>query len=396
MLKKVRKKFIIVAVTSVLLVLFCILGTINLVNYIGVTRNADELIDILKEGGGGFGVPPFPNFSPETPYSTRYFTVTMSDTGYVVDMNLNRIASVSVEDAVACASELFSANRTGGFYGNFRYGTMSLRGDNTMYIFVDCSAELSNFRDFLFASLGIGIAGVAVVFILILIFSGRIMKPVAESYRKQKQFITDAGHEIKTPLTIIGANTEVIEIQSGESEWTKGIKEQIARLTSLTEKLIFLARMEEQSKIIMFEFSLSDAVRESVQPFAAVAAANGVTLKAEVQDGVSYTGNEEMLRRLVALLVDNALKYTDGGEIGITLRAEGNRKIIETRNRASYIEDGDLSPLFGRFTRGDASRNSGTGGHGIGLSVVSAIVEAHKGKLKAECKDGTAIFTIIL
>ena len=396
MLRKVRKKFILVAVSSVFLVLLCILGTINVVNYAGVIRNADRLIAVLKEGDGGFIAPPGQNLSPEAPYATRYFTVTVSEAGRVTELNLNRIVSVSVEEAVSWAEQLYSAGRTTGFYENFRYGTLDLRTGSTMYLFVDCSAELGNFRNFLLASIVIGFAGLAVVFVLIFVFSGKIMEPVAESYRKQKRFITDAGHEIKTPLTIIGANTEVIEMQTGESEWTRGIKEQIARLTSLTEKLIFLTKMEEQTNLPMFEFSLSDAVKESVQAFSAVAASRGMTLSQDIQSGLIYSGNEEMIRQLVTLLTDNALRYTDGDSVAVSLRAEGGKRILETRNRASYLRDGDLGGLFERFARGDGSRNSQTGGHGIGLSVAQAIVEAHRGKIRAECRQGVAIFTVTL
>lgn len=227
-------------------------------------------------------------------------------------------------------------------------------------------------------------------------FSDRIMQPVAESYRKQKQFITDAGHELKTPLTIIGANTEVIEMQGGESEWTKGIKEQISRLTSLTEKLIFLAKMEEQNDLPMFEFSLSDVIEESIQEFSTMAASKGIELVFDIQKGVFYTGNEEMIRRMISLLADNAIKYTDGNVVTFSLRTEGNKKVIEVKNPASYIAEGDMSGLFERFARGDISRNSGTGGHGIGLSVVRVIAEAHNGRLKGECRNGIAVITAIL
>src|SRR5699024_8928513 len=123
-----------------------------------------------------------------------------------------------------------------------------------------------------------------------------------------------------TPLTIIGANTEVIEMQGGESEWTKGIKEQISRLTSLTEKLIFLAKMEEQNDLPMFEFSLSDVIEESIQEFSAVAASTGIELVFDIQKGVFYTGNEEMIRRMISLLADNAIKYTDGNVVTFSLR----------------------------------------------------------------------------
>ncbi len=384
------------AVCSVFIVMLCILGTINIVNYTKVVNNADEIIDILKEGNGEFGNFPGQDFSPEMPFSTRYFTVTLAPDGKVVRMNLNKIVSVSVEEAASYATELSAKGKASGFYGNFRYGVLSMHTGETMYLFVDCFVELESFNNFLLASIVIGSVGVAVVFVLVFIFSGRIMKPVAESYRKQKQFITDAGHEIKTPLTVIGANTELIEMLSGESEWTKGIKEQIERLKNLTEKLIFLAKTEEQTNISMFEFSLTDAVRETIQSFAAVAASRNISLTTDIQNDLCYIGNEEMIRQLVSLLTDNALKYTDGDTVAVTLRAENGKRILETRNRASYMRDGSLNGVFERFARGDSSRNSQTGGQGIGLSVSKAIVEAHKGKIKGECRSGIVTFTVIL
>ena len=396
MFRKVRKKFVIVAVCSVFIVMLCILGTINIVNYTKVVNNADEIIDILKEGNGEFGNFPGQDFSPEMPFSTRYFTVTLAPDGKVVRMNLNKIVSVSVEEAASYATELSAKGKASGFYGNFRYGVLSMHTGETMYLFVDCFVELESFNNFLLASIVIGSVGVAVVFVLVFIFSGRIMKPVAESYRKQKQFITDAGHEIKTPLTVIGANTELIEMLSGESEWTKGIKEQLERLKNLTEKLIFLAKTEEQTNISMFEFSLTDAVRETIQSFAAVAASRNISLTTDIQNDLCYIGNEEMIRQLVSLLTDNALKYTDGDTVAVTLRAENGKRILETRNRASYMRDGSLNGVFERFARGDSSRNSQTGGQGIGLSVSKAIVEAHKGKIKGECRSGIVTFTVIL
>ncbi|HIR40032.1 MAG TPA: HAMP domain-containing histidine kinase [Candidatus Coproplasma stercoripullorum] len=396
MFSKVRKKFIIVSICSIFIVLFCILGTINIVNYIGVVQVGDSAIAALKEGEGHFNAHPSQDISPEMPFYTRYFTVTLNYDGRVVRTDLNSIVSVTEDEAKSYAQDAFTAGSDSGFYGVYRYGVLEMRDGYRMYIFVDCSVGLDNFSNFLISSVVIGCAGVAVVFVLIFIFSGRIMKPVAESYKRQKQFITDAGHEIKTPLTIIGANTELVEMQSGQSEWTEGIKEQVARLSALTEKLVYLARMDEQTAISMFEFSLSDVVEESMKEFAVVAEAHKVVLKCDIQKGVLYTGNEEMIRRLVALLADNALKYTDGDYIKVSLKAVKNKNIIEMSNIASYMKDGDLDGLFERFVRGDASRNSETGGSGIGLSVARAIAEAHKGKIRGECRNGIVSFTVTL
>lgn len=276
--------------------------------------------------------------------------------------------------------------------------------------------------------------GLAVVFVMIYFFSGKILKPVSESYEKQKRFITDASHEIKTPLTIIDANTEVIEMMEGENEWTISTRKQVARLTSLTEKLVFLSRMDEEAtKLEMLEFSLSDAILDTAEPFKAIARTKGKKLTIDVTDGILYTGDEKTIRQLVSILLDNAMKYsgcssvsfeksninkknlnktsqtqndcvtTTGDtapEIELTMRPSGKTRIItvwNTVDETANIKKGRQDMLFERFYRTDTSHNSKTGGFGIGLSAAYAIVKAHKGKITAESKDGRSIkFTIVL
>ncbi len=376
------------SVSAVLAVVMCI---VNIINYANVVENADSLISVLKDGGGSFdqGMHGKP-ISPETPYETRYYTVLLNSDGTAIDVNVDAIAAVDKNDAEAFAEKLYKEGKTSGFLGNYRYNSF-LTKTGTMYIFVDCTRELASFRGFLWSSIAVSAASLLLVFILLIIFSGKAMKPVAESYAKQKRFITDASHEIKTPLTIIGADTDVIELNGGACEWTKDIKDQIARLTSLTEKLVFLARMDEEGRTLNFTtFCLSDAAEETVQPFYAVAASRGLRLNISIQPNVTYCGDEAMIRQMLSLLVDNALKYADGDEVEVTLATSGNKIRLAVKNRASYLQSGNLDVLFERFYRNDASRNSETGGHGIGLSVVQSIVAAHKGKISA-VKDGEII-----
>lgn len=412
MIKRLRKKFIIVATCSVLAVLMLIVGIINIVNYASVVSNADRIVAILKDGGGSFGggnkfengEPPSGEFddmhqrptSPETPFKTRFFTVVLDDSGTAIEINTDKITAVDETQAKSYAEKLFKKNATTGFYGNYRYGT-AIEENGVMYIFVDCTEELSNFNSFLLVSILVGVSAFAAVFILVFLLSGKVTKPIAESYAKQKQFITDASHEIKTPLTVIGANTEVLEMQGVENEWTQSIKEQVKRLTSLTEKLVFLARMDEENQTLKAtDFSLSDAVEETVKPFLAVAVSKGLTIECDVQKDITYCGDESLLRQLISLLVDNALKYSDENrKIAVCLKTAGNRVNLTVSNPAKDL-DGDLSVLFERFYRTDKSRNSETGGHGVGLSVAYAIVAAHKGKISARAENGIAVFSVTL
>ena len=402
---------------SVFAVLVLIVGIINIVSYVNIVEGADGIVTLLKQGGGTFGsldggdydvpgVPPdgedggrpMPPMSPETPFETRYFTVVIGDKGEVKMINTDRIAAVNDDSAASYATRLFEKGKRSGFSDNYRYGTSEAPNGDIMYIFVDCTRELTSYRTFLVTSIAVGFVALIAVFVLVFFISGRVIKPLAESYEKQKRFITDASHELKTPLTVIGANTEVLEMQGVENEWTRGIKDQVKRLTSLTEKMVFLARMDEENQNVKpTDFSLSGAVEESVKPFTAVALSRGNSLIAHIQPNLTYRGDESMIRRLVGLLVDNAIKYSDEGmDIDIELKSVGKKLRLTVTNSCTALTEGEENLLFERFYRSDKSRNSETGGHGIGLSVAQSIVNAHKGSIKAEVRNGTVTFTVIL
>ena len=202
-----------------------------------------------------------------------------------------------------------------------------------------------------------------------------------------------------TPLAIIDANAEVIEMIDGENEWTQSIRKQIKRLTALTEKLVYLSRMDEDGyKMQMESFDISQAAEDMTELFKTSSKARGITLKAETEEGLNYYGNEASIRQLISIMLDNALKYTDeNGVIEVKLKAAGKNRILTFYNTVEEIEKGKLDFLFERFYRLDKSRNSETGGHGIGLSVAKAIAEAHGGKISAESTDGKSIlFTVAL
>lgn len=226
-----------------------------------------------------------------------------------------------------------------------------------------------------------------------LIFSRFAVKLFAESYQKQKRFITDASHEIKTPLTIIDANTEVLNMEYGENEWLKSTSNQVKRLTKLTERLVFLSRMDEEREVLpKTDFSMSDAVYEAARSFKAMAKSQNITLNISVQPNVSYYGDKSSIIRLVFLLLENAMKYSDDeGTVSLKFCTNGKNKVLSVKNTVAEIQKGKLDMLFDRFYRIDKSRNSQTGGFGIGLSVAKAIVNAHKGKITAVSFDGKSI-----
>ena len=215
-----------------------------------------------------------------------------------------------------------------------------------------------------------------------------------ESYEKQKQFITDAGHEIKTPLTIIDADAEVLQADIGDNEWLEDIRAQTRRLAALTNDLIYLSKMEEADrKLQMIEFPFSDMVMETAQSFQALARTQEKSFLCQIQPMVPLCGDERALRQLVSILLDNALKYTgEGGSIRFTLQRQARVLHLEVWNTTRQpVSTGNLDMLFDRFYRMDRSRSSQTGGYGIGLSIAKAIVAAHKGKISAVSRDGKSL-----
>lgn len=408
MIKRLQRKFIISAMAAVTIVLSIIMIIINSVNYVNIIKSANNLLNILEDNNGVFPMeekdnphaedkdekkPPKMDISKEAPFQTRYFTVEITPEGNVYRIDTGKIAAISTETAKEYALELYNQNKTEGRRDCYIYRANSSQNGNTMYIFLNVENDLKNFYTFLWSSIAVSIIGIVFVLILIVVFSKRIVSPMAQSYEKQKTFITDASHEIKTPLAVIEANTEVVEIENGESQWTRSIKEQISRLSELTEKLVFLAKMDEERNIfVMTEFSLSKVAQEITEGFNGMAKAQNKKYTVSIDSDIGVKADEKAIKQLLSILIENAFKYSDReGNIAVAVKKNGKYKEIEVRNTADNLKKGDLSILFERFYRLDSSRNSNTGGSGIGLSIAKAIAEAHKGKIKAYSLDGKEI-----
>lgn len=419
MIRDLRKKFILVAMLSTMLVLTAIMGVVNFSNYREMLDRADEMTALLEQNDGKFPEEPSwheqddtetppakpendekdkSRFSVETPFETRYFTVTVDENGEVTDCDLDRIAAVDEETAEEYTQTAQQKNKTTGFQGIYRYRVTETE-DGAKYVFLDCRREISNFRTVLVTTISVSLLGLAAVFVLVVIFSRMVFRPVEESIQKQKRFITDASHELKTPLTIIDANIEVMEMESGESQWTKSTRKQIQRLSGLVQQLVTLSRLDEEKGLEeKCEFNLSEAVSECVQPYESLAQTREKNLTLNIEEDITYTGDERSIRQLAGILMDNAVKYSsENGNITLTLKKKGKKIFLEVYNDADDLPQGKLDVLFERFYRLDSSRNSDTGGSGIGLSMAKAIVQAHKGKITAENKNGRGLtITVIL
>ena len=401
MIRKLKRKFVLLSMTSLLVLLAVIVAGMNLLNYRSVVEEADAILSVLSQNKGMFpdadGRPDRkfpPRFSPETPYESRFFSVFYDGAGRAVNADVRKIASVSQEDAVSLADGVLEKGRLTGFAGSYRYMVDSAPG-GTRVTFLDCGRRLDAFRQFLISSAFMSALGFGAVFTVILILSGRIIRPIAEAYEKQKRFITDAGHEIKTPLTIINANVDILEL-GGENESLADIKGQTQRLKSLTEDLMMLSRMEEaEDKLLKIEFPVSDVVLETAGEFRALAESENKEFICEIEPMLTLNGNDKSIRQLVSIFLDNALKYSpEGSKIKLTLARQGRMIRLSVSNAAKFdLDPEQLERVFDRFYRADSSRNSETGGHGIGLSVAKAIVTAHGGKIAAAV-EGEKTFVV--
>ena len=435
MIRKLRRQFILVAMSSTFVVLFIIIGALNILNYGTIVRQKDDILTILSDNQGRFptGFGPMRNprengfsgqqteeknfpwmqdgkgpwfredFSREMPYETRFFTVTIEN-GEAVKKDLGMIASIeedaSEEYAKTVVAKFEKRGKSKGFYDEYRY-MITKTEQGYSVIFVDCASDLSGFRKELVTSIVVSALGFFAVYLLVLFFSKKVFRPVEESYQKQKHFITDASHELKTPLTIISANVEVMEMEAEESKWSQSIKKQVSRMIGLVDQLVTLSRLDEQVESSKERFSLSDAILDTAQNYVTVAESGGKEFSIDVAENLSMNGDEKQIRQMTGLLLDNAMKYAAGGsedtkaterpKIRISLQQKGKKAELRLWNTTDELAQGAHDELFERFYRPDSSRSSKTGGSGIGLSIVKSIAEAHHGKVTAVSKDGKSI-----
>ena len=438
MISKLKRRFIILAMAALAILLAVIVAGMNIINYEKVVSDADERIEVIEENYGRFlNVPggslmpqgdvieqddmdddedfdpddmfdredePFfgrggekgPFMTRDEAEESRFFIATAGQDGEIQQVNVDRISSVDETEARSYANEALSSGKDEGFVGEFRYSVEN-DGPGMRITFLDCGRVLESFRDFLRYSILMSLAGLAVMFGVITFFAGRIVRPVAESYEKQKRFITDAGHEIKTPLAIIKANIDLMDMELDKKRVDKAelkenlgdINSQVDRLTDLTNDLVYLSRMEEGDSLVMTEVPLSDIVSETAASFGPLAEEQGKTIEAKIESMISVQGSTKELEKLLSIVLENAVKYSSDPKIGVSLKKEGKNAVLEVRNQTDgELTNEMLSHVFERFYRTDSSRNSATGGHGIGLSMASAIVKAHGGKISAHTSTG--------
>lgn len=432
MLKKMRWRFIGAAMAAFATVVLILVVGMNLWNRHIIIQRQDDILSRLAEWETGaaagpehrqdrpqgpgrldqqdapperdqdrqdkdFAMPgPFGGHSPEFRYSLRYFVVRCDETGVSTGTDREFIASVDAEQAAQWGEEVVKSGRTSGYRNGYRYLRQTTM-EGSVVLFLNAEQEIQSMRIMLLVSSVVALVSLLVVFALVVLFSKRAIAPYARNIETQKRFITDASHELKTPLTAISASADVLSMDLPDNEWVVSIQAECARLARLVGDLVTLSRLDEAQPFPdKSEFSLSDTVWEIAEPAAAVAKARGLGYTQDIADGLTLCGDRAAVQQMASILLDNALKYTSpGGEVRLSLtrlRGKTQLEVFNTCDTAGL----DLSRLFDRFYRSDTARAQQSSGNGVGLSIAQATAQRHGGSIAVKAGGGGLTFTVKL
>lgn len=428
MIRALKKRFIRTAMIAVTVLLILIFGALNLVNAWSArseTKLVLEMLTDMETNGRRPDRPDGQNGPPEWELSEPpendlqegerkgflskplteddwraavYFTVRTLD-GAVVETDVSRISSVSAEAAVSYGEKALAAGEQTGTIGDFRYASATAKTGETVWVFLENSNRTAAVLRVAALSGLAALVGWGLMLLLVIFLTKKAIAPIAENMDRQRQFITDAGHELKTPIAIIRANTEAMEMISGQNKWSRNISAQVTRLSELTRNLLTLARAEEVPQAgSLSELDFSALTQQTAKTFQEPMALRGITLDAEIEPDLRLRGSRDQLSTLLSILFDNAVKYAAEGST-VTLRLTRADKMLRLRmeNDCETLPDCPPERLFDRFYRADSARTQKSGGFGIGLSAAQVITVRHRGRLEAEYPaDRRIAFTVFL
>ena len=405
MIAKLRLKFIAIATAAVFLVIVALVGLVNSVMYHKTLDNVYTVANYIAENDGKMPSKHKklnPNFTDEDVYRIRFFAVTLDKEGNVSESNFGRIAAIDEGDLDTFVEEAASHKfRRGHFsYGDSEYAYAASDTNNgTVVVFFDCTNEMKTINDFRQMSFLFGLVCLLLFTAIVSIFSKKAVQPVITNMESQKQFITNASHELKTPLAVIAANTEVIEMTNGESEWTQSTTRQVNRMNKLISDLITISKFGEKDKKELTDVDASKIVSDCAADFETVITNQGKRFTASIAENVTVKAVDEGIRQIANILLDNAAKYCDDGgsvELSLSHKAASKGMRLSVSNTYAEGKDVDLSRFFERFYRKDESHNSKKQGYGIGLAMAQGYAEEFGGKISVSYKGDTITFTVVI
>lgn len=403
MISSLRRKFLLIALVSLIGTMTVLCAAIGVGIHCTTANRIDRAISILQQNGGSF-LPPESHFdpsdsqfqvTPETPFETRYFLVELTAQREIALVDLEHIAALDRQTVVDTISRIVAAGTDRGYVGYYRFGIFPREDGGSTVIVLDCFLQLQSASNMLRITVSMFLACFLIVSVLLLFLSKRAIRPFADNLERQRQFVTDASHELKTPLAILSADMGLLEDAYGKDKWLESARAQIARLDQLIRNLVELARTEEAVREgAAAALDLSEIAWASAEAFQPLAEAAGKTLSADIAEGLTLRGTQDQFFRLLSILLDNAVKYCDpGGTIRLRVFQRGRHISISVSNPCAGVDPAQLPRYFDRFYRADPSRDRATGGYGIGLSTAKAIVLRHRGRIAGRYGDGVITFT---
>ena len=356
----------------------------------------DDYGDYLD--GLPYGRPSRPGFQErDTDFAANFFTyfcVYLDPAENILRWTSDRKNLYTDKDIQTLTSAaLASANEFGRVDGQFF--RLKDTDSGSLLVVLDTRMEVSRAHSLLKTTVVTGLLAYLLLGLTAALLIRRMARPVQEAFDKQKQFVWDASHELKTPLAVISANAEVLAGEIGDNEWLQYIQSEVKRTDHLVQNLLTLARMDKGTvEPVFLPFDLSQAVLQVALPFESNVYEAGKTLEIDIPDGITFRGDRDMIQQLTVILLDNAVKYSDdGGAIFLTLEAKG--PVLRVRNTGPAIPPDMLPRIFDRFFRADTAHSRETPGNGLGLAIAKSIVDAHRGTITAESspESGTA-FTV--
>lgn len=415
MIHRLRRKFLILAFAAVVLILAGALGLINGITYMKMRSEVNTLLTAIVQNDGimpshqpgtstesWLSDPEWYNDTPEFAHQTRYFSVIMDESGKIRRLNLSNISAFNELQALEIARSLADQAQPQGLFKNKRasycYSVTPRTDGGKLVVVMDCTRDVGAVDAFMRYSLRFGLVCVLLYMLVLMFLSNYAIRPFVENVASQKRFITNAGHELKTPIAIISANAEALELISGKSQWTDNILFQVKRVTRLINELIMLAKMGEknQRELKKETMDISHTFAEVVQSFTPVVEGEKKKLVTEIQPDILAETNPKYLYEIFTILLDNAAKYCDdGGTIRARLETHGKQGFrAQVSNDYKNGAGVDYSHFFERFYRGDESHNSKKAGYGIGLSMAEEATRLLGGKIQVEYKDGVITFGV--
>lgn len=410
MIKKTQYKFVAITVSAISLVLALILGVLNLCVYAAIIFTGRENIELIRERRGFIyssesigDYPVKPDFDFENMLNPEgkvaYMYVRINNKGASSPfITTNMSDTYTADDIYYIADALIKSEVSKGIYHSMLYEVTD-DGLYTVVVMTDIAADLNIMQSLFKISVITIVCSLVFVSVFSYYLSRWAVRPVKNALESQRRFISDASHELKTPLSVISANADVLESEIGVNKWLENIRSQSETMSALVYDLLDLAKMDETADDIVFEkFDLSNVVLSKTLEFECTAFESGKRFEQNIADGISYSGNEEMIKHLVTILIDNAIKHSeDNGIVRVTLALAGNKKIFQVYNTGNGIKNSEKDKIFNRFYRSDESRSKATGGYGLGLSIAKSIVEAHKGSITVDGEENKWVsFTVVL